>query len=114
MHSVEVQNTQAAKELKAETRVPGTAYNGWRVFPGQMCGLPRAGRYRPGNAPNLVVRMRDVGPRQFVDLVLKRYDWGLGSMQANHAGVTWDTMVDDVMQNKQGSLTMPAWEGEPA
>ncbi|MFZ1607221.1 c-type cytochrome [Candidatus Aalborgicola defluviihabitans] len=111
--SVEVQNTQAAKELKAETRVPGTAYNGWRVFQDKCAGCHGPAATGMGNAPNLVVRMRDVGPRQFVDLVLKRYDWGLGSMQANHAGVTWDTMVDDVMQNKQGSLTMPAWEGEP-
>ncbi|MBK7315151.1 c-type cytochrome [Candidatus Aalborgicola defluviihabitans] len=111
--SVEVQKTQAAKELKAETRVPGTAYNGWRVFQDKCAGCHGPAATGMGNAPNLVVRMRDVGPRQFVDLVLKRYDWGLGSMQANHAGVTWDTMVDDVMQNKQGSLTMPAWEGEP-
>lgn len=98
---------------QAETRVPGTAYNGWRVFQDKCAGCHGPAATGMGNAPNLVVRMRDVGPRQFVDLVLKRYDWGLGSMQANHAGVTWDTMVDDVMQNKQGSLTMPAWEGEP-
>jgi mono/diheme cytochrome c family protein len=112
--SVEVQNTQAAHEIQQQKQqAAGSVYSGWRVYEDKCARCHGPAATGLANAPDLLARMRTVGPRQFVDLVLRRYDWGLGPSQPNHSGPAWDAMVDDVMQRKQGNLTMPAWEGEP-
>jgi hypothetical protein len=54
-----------------------------------------------------------MGPRQFVDLVLRRYQWGLPVAQTAEQGAARDALVEDVVQRRQGALTMPAWQGEP-
>lgn len=113
--SVEVQNTQAAHEIQQQKQqAAGSVYSGWRVYEDKCarCHGPTATGL--ANAPDLLARMRTVGPRQFVDLVLKRYDWGLGPSQPKQSGPAWDAMVKDVMQHKQGNLSMPAWQGEPS
>jgi len=112
--SVEVQNTQAAHELQQQKQqAAGSVYSGWRVYEDKCARCHGPAATGLANAPDLLARMQNVGPRQFVDLVLRRYDWGLGSSQPNRSGQAWDALVDDVMQRKQGTLTMPAWGGEP-
>lgn len=113
---VELQNRQPAQEMAREkqaTRLPGSVYTGWRVFQDKCasCHGP-AGAGIKGGGPDLLPRVQAMGERQFVSLVLRRYDWGfptsqLGSEQAREA------LADDVLQRKAGLLTMPAWQGEP-
>lgn len=111
--AVEVQNTQAAQELKHQTQPPGSVYSGWRVFQDKCARCHGPAATGLANAPDLLPRVREMGPRQFVSLVLKRYDWGLSAAQTASTGTAWDATVDDVMQRKQAALTMPAWDGEP-
>lgn len=113
--SVEVQNTQAAHDMQQQKqRAAGSVYIGWRVFEDKCARCHGPAATGMANAPDLLARMDSVGPRQFVDLVLKRYDWGLAPAQRNQSGQAWDSVVDEVMARKQGTLTMPAWQGEPS
>lgn len=111
--SVEVQNIQPAQELRLQAQPAGSIYAGWRVFQDRCasCHGPAASG-TPGG-PNLLPRVRELGSRQFVDLVLKRYDWSLGASQPGKNTAAWDALVDDVVQRKATMLTMPAWQGEP-
>jgi hypothetical protein len=54
-----------------------------------------------------------MGSRQFVSLVLKRYDWGLPAAQAGSESAARESLIDSIVQRRQGLLTMPAWQGEP-
>ena len=57
--------------------------------------------------------MRSLGPRSFASLVLTRYDWGLsGAPSPGDAGAP-DALLDAVVQRQAGTVTMPAWQGEP-
>ena len=111
--SVEVQNIQPVQELKHQAQPPGSVYAGWRVFQDKCanCHGPAAAGTRGG--PDLLPRVREMGSRQFVDLVLKRYDWNFGAAQPGKNTAAWDALVDDVVQRKTYMLTMPAWQGEP-
>jgi len=111
--AVEVQNTQAAHELKQQAQPPGSVYAGWRVFQDKCARCHGPAAAGMGGAPDLLPRVREMGPRQFVGLVLKRYDWGLTPGQTSSTGTAWDAVVDDVMERRQVALTMPAWDGEP-
>jgi hypothetical protein len=57
-------------------------------------------------APDLLPRVREMGPRRFAGLVLARYDWNLpdGDREA---------MTEQLLQGRRALLTMPAWQGEP-
>ena len=111
--SVEVQNIQPAQEIKHQTQPTGSVYTGWRVFQDKCasCHGPAAAG-TPGG-PDLLPRVREMAPRQFVGLVLKRYDWNLGTAQPGKDSPAWDALVDDIVQRKAYMLTMPAWQGEP-
>ena len=111
--SVEVQNIQPAQELKHQAQPAGSVYTGWRVFQDKCasCHGPAAAG-TPGG-PDLLPRVREMGSRQFVGLVLKRYDWNLGAAQPGKDSPAWDALVDDIVQRKAYMLTMPAWQGEP-
>lgn len=105
--NVELQNRQPAQELAQLARPPGSVYTGWRVFQDRCAGchgLDATGT--AGGGPDLLPRVRTMGPRQFVNLVLTRYDWQLTRPPAG-------ALVDEVMQRRLGLLTMPAWQGEP-
>jgi hypothetical protein len=54
-----------------------------------------------------------MGPRQFVSLVLTRYDWGVAAAQTASEGAARQALIEDILQRKAGPLTMPAWQGEP-
>ena len=111
--AVEVENTQAAKELAELSKPPGSVYAGWRVFQDRCAGCHGATATGTVSAPDLLPKVRDLNSRQFVNLVLTRYDWGLAVAQASRDSAARDTLVDHLLQRKQYMLTMPAWQGEP-
>lgn len=111
--AVEVENTQAAKELAQLSRPPGSVYTGWRVFQDRCAGCHGAPATGTVGAPDLLPIVRNLNSRQFVNLVLTRYDWGLAMAQANRDNVARETLVEDLLQRKAYMLTMPAWQGEP-
>ena len=111
--AVEVQNTQAAQELKHAAQPPGSVYAGWRVFQDKCAACHGSSATGTAGGPDLLPRVREMGPRQFVSLVLKRYDWTHAGVQASGPGAARDTLVDELVQRKNYGLTMPAWQGEP-
>jgi mono/diheme cytochrome c family protein len=112
--SVEVQNIQAAQELKHQAQPAGSVYTGWRVFQDKCASCHGPAAAGTAGGPDLLPRVREMGSRQFVDLVLQRYDWNLGASQPGKNTAAWDALVDDVVQRKAFMLTMPAWQGEPS
>jgi cytochrome c2 len=111
--AVEVENTQAAKELAELSKPPGSVYAGWRVFQDRCAGCHGATATGTVGAPDLLPKVRDLNSRQFVNLVLTRYDWGLAVAQASRDSAARDSLVEELLQRKQYMLTMPAWQGEP-
>ncbi len=112
--AVEVENTQAAEELARRAKPPGSVYIGWRVFQDRCAGCHGAMATGTAGAPDLLPRVRDMGSRQFVSLVLKRYDWSLPVAQARSEGADRDALIEDILQRKEHyMLTMPAWQSEP-
>jgi cytochrome c5 len=111
--AVEVQNTQPAKEMAEQAKPPGSVYTGWRVFQDKCAGCHGAAATGTAGGPDLLPRVREMGSRRFVNLVLTRYDWNLPAAQAGSESAAREALVEDIMQRKQGMLTMPAWQGEP-
>lgn len=111
--AVEVQNRQAAEELKQLAKPPGSVYTGWRVFQDKCAGCHGPAASGMAGAPDLLPRVRDMGPRQFVSLVLKRYDWGGPPTKASSEGAAREALIEDIVQRREYLLTMPAWQGEP-
>jgi hypothetical protein len=111
--AVEVQNVQPAQEMARRAQPPGSVYVGWRVFQDRCarCHGPAAAGTPAG--PDLLPRVREMGPHQFVGLVLRRYDWDLPVAQAASQGAAREALVEDIVQRRQGELMMPAWQGEP-
>ena len=111
---VEIQNTQAAHEIAQQSKLPGSVYTGWRVFQDRCAGCHGAAATGvAGGAPDLLPIVRQTSSRKFVNLVLVRYDWSIPASQAGSESAALEAFIDDVMQRKQGALTMPAWQGEP-
>jgi hypothetical protein len=111
--AVEVQNTQPALEMAQQARPPGSVYTGWRVFQDKCVachGLAASGTER---GPDLLPRVRTMGARRFVNVVLYRYDWNLPAARAGSESAAREALIDDVMRRQQGDLAMPAWQGEP-
>jgi len=110
--AVEVENTQAARELAQRAKPPGSVYTGWRVFQDRCAACHGATATGTVGAPDLLPRVRELNARQFVNLVLSRYDWGLAAEQASR-NADRAALVEDLVQRKAYMLTMPAWQGEP-
>ena len=111
--AVEIQNTQPAKEVAQMEKAPGSVYVGWRVFQDRCAGCHGSAALGGQAAPDLLPLVRTMGSRQFVGLVLQRYDWGIPVAQARSPGEAGDTLIDDVVQRRAAPLTMPTWQGEP-
>jgi mono/diheme cytochrome c family protein len=111
--AVEVQNTQPAQALAQQSKAPGSVYTGWRVFQDRCarCHGPAADGTAGG--PDLLPRVRAMGPHQFVSVVLNRYDWSLPGAQAASQGAARAALVVGIVQRSEGGLTMPEWQGEP-
>ena len=110
---VEIENTQAAREVARRSSPPGSVHTGWRVFQDRCAACHGADAAGTGSAPDLLPRVREMGPRRFVGLVLQRYDWNLPPPQIGNERQAMDDLIEDVMQRKEPALTMPAWEGNP-
>jgi len=112
--AVEVQNRQAAQEVARLSKPPGSVYIGWRVFQDKCAGCHGSAATGAAGGPDLLPRVREMGSRQFVSLVLKRYDWNLPAAQASSEGAAREALIEDILQRKEDyMLMMPAWEGEP-
>ncbi len=105
--AVQLQNRQAAQQLAEQARPAGSVYAGWRVFQDKCARCHGVAATGSPGAPDLLPRLREMGSRQFVGLVLKRYDWQLPPDQAAEA------QLEAVLQRQAGGLSMPAWQGEP-
>lgn len=112
--AVEIENTQAAREAARLSSPPGSVYTGWRIFQERCATCHGPDAAGTGAGPDVLPRVREMGPRRFVGLVLKRYDWNLPPPPAANGRQAMDTLIEDVMQRKEPALTMPAWEGNPA
>lgn len=111
--AVEVQNRQPAQELAQAAKPPGSIYTGWRVFQDKCAGCHGPAATGAAGAPDLLPRVREMGSRRFVNLVLRRYDWNLPAAQTAAESAARDALVEAIVQRKEGMLTMPAWQGEP-
>lgn len=110
--AVEVQNRQPAQALAQEAGPPGSVYTGWRVFQDKCAGCHGPAANGNANVPDLVASVRTMGPRRFVDVVLRRYDWNMPPPAAGDNAAR-EAMIEEIVQRKAGMLTMPAWQGEP-
>jgi hypothetical protein len=108
--AIEVQHAQEIAEM---AQPPGSVYTGWRVFQDKCAGCHGPAATGLPGAPDLLPRVRDMGPRRFVNVVLLRYDWELPGAKAGTDSAARQALVEDVVQRKDGMLTMPAWQGEP-
>lgn len=110
--AVEWQNPQAARQLAREQQPPGSTYLGWRVYQERCAGCHGANAQGMANAPSLLARLQTLGPRQFVSLVLYRYDSSLQGQPAP-ARDAREAQVDSLMTRQGQPLAMPAWQDEP-
>ncbi len=111
--AVEVQNRQPAQALAEQARPAGSVYTGWRVFQDKCAGCHGPTASGSANAPDLVASVRTMGPRRFVDVVLRRYDWIIPPPPAGGDTAAREALIEEIVQRKAGLLTMPAWQGEP-
>lgn len=111
--AVEVQNRQPRQELAELAKPPGSVYTGWRVFQERCAACHGPAATGTAAGPDLLPRVREMGPRRFVGLVLRRYDWNIPAAQAGSEGAALDALIEQILQRNEGALTMPAWQGEP-
>jgi len=111
--AVQWQNLEPARELAAQSGPFGSVYTGWRVFQDRCAGCHGPDAAGTAKGPDLLPKIREMGPRRFVSVVLTRYDWDLPPAQANSVGAARDALIDEVLQRQSTVLPMPAWQGEP-
>jgi hypothetical protein len=109
--ALEVENLQPSQELKRLANPPGTVYAGWRVFQDKCSGCHGPDATGAPGAPDVLATVRQMGQRQFISLVLRRYDWGFAATPPGSAA--GEAMVEDMVQRRQYMLSMPAWQEEP-
>jgi len=110
--TVQIENRQPAQELAQERAPQGSLYLGWRVFQDKCAVCHGQAATGSANAPDLLLRVRDMGERRFVGLVLQRYDLSHPTV-APGPGVVTPAQVEVTMQRQDAPLVMPAWQGEP-
>jgi len=113
VETVEWQNRQASQEVARLSKPPGSLYLGWRVFQDKCAGCHGPAATGIGNAPDLLLRVREMSSRQFVGLVLQRYDLNLPASQAGSDSAARNALIEVIMQRKEAPLSMPEWQGEP-
>jgi hypothetical protein len=110
--TMDASNTRAANEAEASASPAGSVYLGWRVFEERCARCHGASATGKPGAPDVLSRVRTLGPREFADLVLLRYPWPEPSA-SDPSGADRAARVDEVTRRRSGMITMPAWEGEP-
>ncbi len=111
--AVEVQNTRPAQELERMSKPQGSVYLGWRVFQDKCASCHGPTANGTAGTPDLLPIVRAMGPRQFVGLVLTRYDWGMPVAAGSGERTAREAQVDTVLQRGGTPLEMPAWGSEP-
>lgn len=111
--AVEVQNTQPAQEMAQAVQPAGSVYIGWRVYQDKCAGCHGPAAAGTERGPDLLPRVREMGSRRFVSLVLYRYDWNMPAARTGGEGAAREALIDEVLQRRQGAVAMPAWQGEP-
>ncbi len=112
--AVSVRNTEPARELARAAQPPGSAYLGWRIYQDRCAGCHGADAAGSAKAPDLLDRMREMGSRRFVNLVLQRYDWSAAPADARRDEAARTALADDILQRRETAFAMPAWQDEPA
>lgn len=112
--TVEFENPKAAREAERLSNPTGSVYAGWRVFHDKCAHCHGAAAAGTANAPDLLPIVRDMGSRQFVALVLQRYDWNQQTPKARSDSSAQEAAIDVILQRKDVPLPMPAWQGEPS
>jgi hypothetical protein len=110
---VEWQNKRITEEYAQSTRPPGSVYTGWRVFQERCSACHGPDATGTSRGPDLLPVVGAMGARQFLSVVLKRYDWSLPAVQNGMDTAALDALIDDILRRKEGALTMPGWQGEP-
>lgn len=111
---VELANTRPAREFNTVVPSQGDLYAGWRVFNdkcSQCHGIAATGGE---HAPDLLRVLRDMNPRQFAALVLKRYDLDSGVARRPQDPSTLEKTIDQIMRRSEEPIEMPLWQSEPA
>ncbi len=111
--AVEVQNTRPAQELERMSKPQGSVHLGWRVFQDKCASCHGPTANGTAGTPDLLPIVRAMGPRQFVGLVLTRYDWGMPVAAGSGERTAREAQVDTVLQRGGTPLEMPAWGSEP-
>ena len=111
--SIDLLNTRAAHELAQKAQPSGSVYTGWRVFQDKCASCHGPAGLGTAAAPNLLPKVRDIGPRQFVDIVLRRYDWNIPPDRIASQGAGREALLEQLVQRQDYMLTMPVWQGEP-
>ena len=111
--AVEVENTKPVQALAERSLPPGSVLLGWRVFQERCASCHGPAALGGSGIPNLLPLVRGMTQRQFIGLVLYRYDWVIASDKNRLDSASRATLVESVLQGKEGQITMPAWQGEP-
>jgi hypothetical protein len=88
-------------------------YLGWRVFQDKCASCHGSAATGRSDAPDLTARVRTLGPREFADLVLLRYEWASPPSASGPSSAEREAYIDDLVLRRKGELTMPPWQGEP-
>lgn len=112
--AMEFLNARPAREISPPSPPAGDLVAGWRVFQDKCASCHGAAATGGERAPDLLPLVRDMNPRQFAALVLKRYDIGSGIAPGSQEQSTIDTRLDDIMRRSEPPIEMPAWQEEPA
>ena len=112
--TLEVANTRPAREISTPLPPEGDLYAGWRVFQDKCSSCHGMAATGGDRAPDLLPMMREMNPRQFAGLVLKRYDLDSGVPRGPRDSSTLEKRIDEIMRRSEAPLEMPAWQNEPA
>jgi len=93
------------------TTAGSSIYAGWRLFQAKCATCHGPDATGTARGPNILPRVEEMNQRRFVNLVLRRYDWTIGSSEQELAG---QALIEDVLTRRRGDVTMPAWEDEPS
>lgn len=111
--AVEIENTKPAREMARRSLPAGDVYAGWRVYQQKCATCHGESAGGSASAPDLLSRLREMGSRQFVALVLRRHDWLLAAAESSPDSAAQDAMIEKILQGREEALTMPAWQGDP-
>ncbi len=111
---LELANTRPARELNTVLPSGGDLYAGWRVFQDKCANCHGMAGMGGERAPDLLPVMRDMNPRQFAALVLRRYDLDSGVARRSQDPSTLEKTIDEIMRRSEAPIEMPLWQSEPA